>query len=425
MTPNPNPKPLSRAYNKDLPLVMLIIVAGIYLSPVQTVFASKASNNSLSMLRAEALEAEGSGEFNRAEALYEKALRAARQSASKTKVVEFLSRIVQVRIENNKLSDTDALVQEVVELAQSLKNSSESTSTLTVWLNDMTDAFYAKGEHTTRDDTKEYCLKRYLDIRLVTDDHFDSQLLAKANLLTLHLQHLGRYREALPYVEKSLRYQQRTNKYDPKCIAAALGSLGAAYLLVSDPIKAENLQHQCIQIQKCLCKDVVQQGISEKCLGVAEFEKGNFEAARKLYRHALELYYPTIGRTNIHTNHGEVLLGLLEQHVGNLKEAAKYFRAGLDGFDRCQLPDVTPVNKFMQLDGMVYSGQVICAEHLAQIAAKQGDLQLFRSLLARAKKIRAKNPDWQACNNPAPETFYMISGHFPFRLEIIPTRSGV
>jgi tetratricopeptide (TPR) repeat protein len=413
-------------YNRAKPPIWLsIFITAVCLLSNQLALAVSPSDNGISILRSEALEADGNGEYGRAESLYQKALAAARQSGSKTKVTEFLSRIVQVRIENHKLLETDAFVQESIQLARAINNTTASDSTLSVWMNDMADAFYSKGEQTAREDIKEYCLKHYLDVKLGMEDRYDPQLLGKANLLLLRYQHSGRYSEALPYAEKLFSYKQRTKSGDPQFMADAFIGLAHEYLLIQDPTKAVRALNQGLQIKKSMDEDIIYEAIADKLLGIAEFETGSFDAARVLYRRALELMYKNIGRENVHTNSGEILLGLLEQRAGNLKEAARLFRASLDGFDNSKPETITPVNKFLHLEGITYSGQVISAEHLAQIAVKQENLPLAQSLQIRARKIRAQNPYWAACNNPAPDTFYMIGGHFPFPIEIIPTRSDM
>jgi tetratricopeptide (TPR) repeat protein len=388
----------------------------------QLALAISPSDNCISILRAEALEAEGNGEYDKAESLYQKALTAARQSRSKIKVVEFLSRTVQARIENHKLLATDALVQEAIQLARSLKSSTASDSTLSVWMNDMADALYSKGEQTARDDVKEFCLKRYLDVKLMMEDQFDYQILGRASLLTTYLQHHGRYLEALPYVEKACSYVQRTKSNDLEATSVHYFGLGVAYLLANYPAKAELAFNQASKLEQNHSKDPSQEAMFTEALGNVQFEEAHFEAAKALYQQALKLNEQYIGKPAIAIGNAELSLGILEQKVGNRDEARRYFQASLDCFGKCTPPEVDSVNRFLHLDGLLYSGQVLAAEHLAQISTERGNLPLARSLQERAKKIRAQNPHWSACKNPDPDRYHMIWGHLPFPVDIIPTR---
>jgi tetratricopeptide (TPR) repeat protein len=384
--------------------------------------AATPGDNRISTLRSEALEAEGSGEFARAESLYQKALLAAQKSGSKIKEVEFLSRIVQVRIEDHKVLQTDSLAQQAIQLAQSIKGTATGDSTLPVWMNDMADAFYSKGEQTARDDIKEYCLERYLDIKLIMEDQFDYKITGRANVLTTYLQHHGRYLEALPYAEEACSYLKRTKSSDSAVTSTAYFSLGIAYLLANNPAKAEIAFNEASKLEQVHSKDLSQEAKIAGALGNVRFEEGNFEAAKVLYERALNLNEQYIGKPAIAIGNAELSLGMLEQSLRNRDQARQYLQASLDCFDKCTPPQVDSVNERLHPAGLLYSGKVIAAEHLAQIATEQGNISQARSLQARAKKIRAQNPYWVACKNPDPDRYYLFWGHLPFPVEIIPTR---
>ncbi len=399
-----------------------MITVAILLTPTQSACTTNLSE--ISMIRAQALEAEGDGQFEKADALYQKALSIAQRSGSQIKVLEMLSRIVQERIENHQLLQSDALVNQAIQVAQSLKNSPASDSTLPVWLNDMSTAFYSAAEHTPQENVKEYCLKRYIDIKFATDDSFDVQLLGRANLLIVQLQHHGRYADALPYAEKSLSYELRTKPSDINLLAGAYFSLGTAYLLANHPAKAEPVFREGFRLRESLSKTIEHEAQINGTLGNVKLEEGNLQEAIALHKKSLDLQKQHLGKAAVGIGYEETVLGMLEQRARNLTHAAQYFQAALDCFAQCP-PWAGPIYENMRFEGLLASGQVIASEHLAQIMSQQGNSSLAQSLKDQAKRIRAKNPYWSTCTNPDPDYFYIIGGHLPFFVEIVATRSDL
>jgi tetratricopeptide (TPR) repeat protein len=198
--------------------------------------------------------------------------------------------------------------------------------------------------------------------------------------------------------------------------------LGIAYLLANNPAKAEIAFNEASKLEQVHSKDLSQEAKIAGALGNVRFEEGNFEAAKVLYERALNLNEQYIGKPAIAIGNAELSLGMLEQSLRNRDQARQYLQASLDCFDKCTPPQVDSVNERLHPAGLLYSGKVIAAEHLAQIATEQGNISQARSLQARAKKIRAQNPYWVACKNPDPDRYYLFWGHLPFPVEIIPTR---
>ncbi len=132
-----------------------------------------------------------------------------------------------------------------------------------------------------------------------------------------------------------------------------------------------------------------------------------------------------MGKSAVNIGFSENVLGFLEQRLGNLTEAAKFYKASLDCFNHCHPPEVNSSNAFIHPDGAYFSGQVFAAEHLADIESKQGNLTLAQALRAQAKLIRSHNPHWAAAKHPDPDSFYLkggwLGGYFPFPMEVIPT----
>jgi hypothetical protein len=138
----------------------------------------------------------------------------------------------------------------------------------------------------------------------------------------------------------------------------------------------------------------------------------------------LDLQKQHLGKAAIGIGCEETILGMLEQRAGNLTGATQYFQAALDCFTQCP-PWTGPIYENMHFEGLLASGQVIASEHLAQMMSQQGNLSLAQSLKTQAKKIRAKNLYWSTCTNPDPDYYYIIGGHLPFFVEIVPTHPGL
>ncbi len=397
-------------------LWLLVLIAAIRLSSGQTAFAINPSGNTMSGLRSEALEAEGNGEFDKAESLYQKALTAAQQSDSKTKVVEFLSRIVQVRIESHKLLQTDALVQEAIQLAQSLKNTHGGDSTLPVWMNDMADAFYSYGEHTTNEDTKEYCLKHYIDIKLTVTDTWDPQLMCKLNLLTSGLSTVGKYLEAVPYVEKATAYLEKMQSKERANIAWQYFVLGTHYSAANFLDRADSTFQKSLQLQAAAGNTKGFGGATAMEFGTLAMARGNLEAARHLFTQAI-----SIDQTDIRTVAlNEFALGVVEQRASNLDAASHYYQASLHHHDQAPRPALNILNP-----GGFDSLVVIAAEHLVQVLERSHkNMTVISSLKDRAIKLRSQHPEWNT-KNPESEKYFLTWWSLPFHVDIIPTRSVV
>jgi tetratricopeptide (TPR) repeat protein len=164
--------------------------------------------------------------------------------------------------------------------------------------------------------------------------------------------------------------------------------------------------------------------------GRAEEEEGNLQAAEVCYIKAIELnrsYARNSSSFNtlIYSGLYGAVLGILEYRLGNSPKAIALLKTSLNSFDKCPIPEISSVNKSVHPDGIVYSGQVFCLEHLAQINSKQGKLDLANSLQDRARKVRSQNPYWAASKNPNPDHFYSINGFFPYPIEIITSNFSI
>lgn len=366
-----------------------------------------------SMLLLTARHIEDAGNLKKADALYQEALAQARDEKAKTTVIEILSRLVRVRIDDNRIKDTEPLVTQAVDIVTSLKGKANYDPEMNVWMDDMADAFYSTGQRASHENVREYCLRRYLDIKLPIADRFDVQLMAKANLLTNYLQHKGNYLDALEYAEKSFAYLEQGRPNDPETMAIAYYSLGNAYLAAQKSSKAELAFDRCLKLMNRRSRNIVWEGIAKGHLATAKLEAGKIADARELYRQAIDLHRQSIGVTAALTQWDYIALGLLEQQVGDLTKARELFRNAFEASHK----EGTRRNisgNFLRSEGAVYSSKVIAAEHLAQIEKTRGEFSSSKSHLTMAKKIRAANPDWAINKNTNPEFFYLLTGFFPW-----------
>lgn len=377
-----------------------------------------ALEKSLSSLRMQAIKAQTDGELDKADSLYTHALEEAKESKSSMKVIEFLSRLVQVKIQRHKLRQADPLVQEAVKLALSIKNTDASDSNLDVWMDDMANAFYKRGEHSTRDDIKEFCMRHYLDIKLPLEDNYDRFLIGKSNLLQQWLSYNGRETEAAPYANKTFDYLKRIKPADPEILAKPYFTEADGLAQKHEFIKAEAALRHALSVRHKLDNGAYSE--DELYLELAKLmEKAeDFARAKAFYYKQLEIEEKL--KPNNYLGTRENLLAYLEESTGNLDAAMTLYKKSLDCFDHCQPDKVTANNEFLHPDNQHYAGQVFAMEHLAQIERKNGHNSLASSLQAKAKQIRAHNPHWLVAH-PNPDAFYAAHGFFPFQIDFLPT----
>ncbi len=407
---------LSQHSNMRLLFLLLGFIAAVYLSAGDLALSVSPGDSNIQTFRREALEAEGSGEFDRAESLYGKALAVARQSGAKSKAVEFISRIVQVRIENQKLLQTGALVKEAIQLTESIKNTPASDSTLTVWMNDMADAFYSKGEHTTREDIKEFCLRHYLDIKFAMTDTWDTNLMAKSNLLTSHLTSNGRYLEALPVMERSTTYFEMTQAQDIASVAWQYLALGTCYSAANLFDKAQAAFQKTARLQTQLGKSPQNEAALAKELGTLELEKGNLDAAREFYNRAFSFDQDD----NRCLSLDEFGLGFVEERAANFDAAAQHYRACLHYHEKAKRPAANVFNP-----GDFDSVFVVAVEHLGKVLQQtQQNLGTMKFLNDKVLRLRIQHPEWLT-KNPDSDKHFLIWWSLPTRFDLIGTRSDM
>ena len=382
------------------------------------------AENTISELRIRALKYKIKGNLDQAESLCNEALKQAKFCQSNIEIIEFLSRLVQIKLFNHKLVQTDALTQRALKLALTLKDSSTTDSSLEIWMDDMANCFYKRGEFSIQDNTKKFCLEHYLEIKLSMDSKPDSALISRAIEFTKYCNMSGNYSEAIYYNKRLIKYLERVDlrsKFD-----AYLG-LSFAYLLANQPIAAEDALKKQFQISEVNNTNMMNGTNDSRFFlyyGHAKEEENDFAAAQRFYMKALQLQKQSLDKLSslndfIYNGLYRATLGSLEYRLGNLNEANKLLQDGLSFFKKCPVPQA---NSKDHPEGIVYSGQVFCLERLAEVATKEHSLHSIESFQSQAKIIRDKNPYWAESENTDPNAFYMVAACFPYKVEIMPTR---
>jgi tetratricopeptide (TPR) repeat protein len=369
---------------------------------------------SISTLKAQAMKAQYRGDLDKADNLYNAALVEAADSHCPMKVIEFLSRLVQVKIQNHKLGQTDSLVQQAMQLALAIKDTDAADSNLDVWMDDMANAFYKRGEHSTREEIKLYCLKHYMDIKLPIENCFDPLLIGRADQLICYLNNHQQESEFIHYQEQVFNYIQRTKPNDASIMSNAYLDLAKTKLCAHKFPDAESAFKQCFLLRKISTDNPGDQVELYLHLAQVREAEGHLHEARKYYQKAFDLQKQCgwLVGTARYAN----TLAFAEQRLGNLTKASKLYLESLDYLNNCTKAQlkITPLI-------MRDCGQVFAAEHLAQIASKQGNIALAKVLLANTKKIRDRNPYWSTVKDL--DRIYIATGIFPSpQGEIIPTR---
>src|SRR5277367_2981915 len=137
---------------------------GFLLFPERGSTITKTDNGALNTLKLRARQAETSHDYEHEDACYLQALTEAKKSGTKTDVLEILSRLVRERVENHKLKEIDPFIEQALAIVKTLKGTSSYDPEMSVWMDDIADVLYARGEHTSNQQIKMYCARRYLDI---------------------------------------------------------------------------------------------------------------------------------------------------------------------------------------------------------------------------------------------------------------------
>jgi len=392
---------------------IVVLSGALTLSLFQTSLAQKAQNTAFAELRLKARRAEDHGNANEADRLYLQTIEAAKRASSKTDIVEMISRLVRERAYNRKFDQVDQYIQEALDIAKTVVGTSSYDPEMSVWMDDIADVVYERGEHTYTESTKEYCARRYLDTEFLVRDKYNQEFIGRASMYCTHLTALGRYGEVIPYMEKLQSYICKTNP--GVNIWFSQISLGNAYLDYNKPDQAERLLKASLESKNRLGRDLGYEGIILRQIGTARLEQKYFSAAREKYQGAKVLHDQYAGKFNLHSAWDEMALGYLEEIVGNIDQAASHYRSGAAIYQK--------LAKDAPKDSMIDAGQVATLEGLARVLRREGKLSEAELRVSYAGQVRKNHPEWGTVKNPDPNKYFLIWGHFPAGIEAIPTRN--
>ena len=370
------------------------------------------TEESIASLRVAAIEAQADGDLDKAEDLYTKALANAENSGSAMKIIEFLSRLVQVKIENRKLRETDELVSRALETANKIQNSHSNDSNLTVWMDDMAEAFYSRGERSQNAKVKDFCCDKYLKLKLAVADRYSTKLMGRANIYILSLERQEKYSQAVPIIQQLVSYAEKADSQEPKNISAFYYRLGVNYLGAREPAKAESAFNRCLDIEKQAGKDPMHVIYIERYTALAKLQENKLADAESFCRTYVGYHSKFIGPANEITAGDYIVLGSILEKSGKIAEASKYYQMSLDAFD--QRVKHTPCS----LDAA--AGQMAAAEALAHIESESGKKVQAKALQARAAQIRRQHPNWII--SPTDTYSFLLGGQMPCLMDSIPTK---
>jgi tetratricopeptide (TPR) repeat protein len=408
-------------------LVIILVCAcgaiGVLLFPKsEATIAEKKDNSALSTLKLKAREAENARDYEHEDAWYLQALDEAKKSGTKTDVLEMLSRLVRERIDNHKLNQVDPFIQQALDIVKPLKGTHSYDPEMSVWMDDMADVLYSRGEHTSNDKIKTFCARRHLDIKLLTADRIDPQLMGETSLLITAYRHDGLYDEAAALGLESISCVDRIGHPDPLALSIGYYQIGGSELLGNHLDQAQKNLSASVRFRDSVSKDEGWKAIVDRLSSLVLARQGNLGSAKILCRHAMDVHLALMnGHPTWLSGWDAYGLGSMEMKSNNLKAASALFKESLTGFQSDKNPKAVVTDNNATLD----SGKVMALEALAKCQQLAGEKNDAAKLLAQAKEIRARHPIWTHSKNPDPVQFYAAWGYLPYPIESIPTRSDL
>lgn len=387
----------------------MIISCSALLITIQPTSAKNADDQTVTAIKLSALKAESIGDLAKAEFLYLKALAESEKTGSTLRILESLVHVVHIKTIRGKLKEAEPFYKRAIDVAQNAMRKPGCNAEVTVWLDDLADAYYSAGQFTNNKKIKEFCLQHYIDSKMLCSTKYDPELITKINLLSSHYMMEGRYAEAERINEKARIVTER-NANRPKVAGFNLGS-SPVYLMQKKFEQAEKAYQE--GLKEDLSADPKHsdfyQALFERRLGLIQFEKSDLDAAEAHFKKASSLHRNYPQQTYADLALDNFLLGFAEEQKCNPKSASEYYEKALSGYKMCA--QSTP------------SQIVLCMEHLSAALKKQNRYQEANSLSIMASKLRTQHREWTAISNPDPERHFRICGSLPFPIDIIPTRT--
>jgi tetratricopeptide (TPR) repeat protein len=391
---------------------------GFLLFPRSAATTATTANVALNTLKLRARQAENSRDAAQEDVCYLQALEEAKKSGTKTDVLEILSRLVRERAYNQNFDHVDPYVKDALDIVKPLVGTSSYDREMSVWMDDLADVFIDQGKRASNERVKDYCARRYLDIELLVRNKYSQQLKGIASLRITSLADQGRYDQTIPIAEALLHDAERNHCSSTE---SAIGNLVLAtdYLATRQYDRAEATFRRYFALISNGKDDKWDYAAMESGLSIVDFEKGDSVNAIAKCKDVFEIQ----NRMNIDgfsAGASACVLAYFNEHTGNLKQAKKYFQTSLEIFATSHPIILADPNA-----DPIAAGRVVAAEHLADIETKTGNTQSAFKLRKTAQVIRAQHPNWSASKNPDPMRFYLIFGHLPFPIEVIPTRVNI
>jgi len=406
---------LNRVVNKVTVLTgALMLFNWSELITIQCVAASN-SSISLNELKLRARQAEDNGFHREADMLYIKGIEEAERSGTKTDTIEMISRLVRERSDNQQIQSVDRYVQTSLDIVKPLLGTKSYDREISVWMDDLADVFMDRAKRTTDEHVKDYCARRYLDIEMLLRNSYNQQLLGLISLRTIQLSNQERYQDVVPLTEMLIAENERNHRG-----ASQIGLqnlfLGLALLGARQYDRAEaSFKRYFALISRGNLEDKWDYSAMEVSLSKVEFERKNYGAAIAKCTRAFGI------QNQLHLDDfsaatSACLLAYYHQRAGNLPQAKHYYETALGLFGNAH-----PMTLYYADSDPMDAGRVFAEERLAEIETASGNKDSASKHFKSSQKLRAKHPTWSACKNTDQTRFYLIYGHFPFPVEVIPT----
>ncbi len=394
----------------------------LFLLASSLVFASSAIANSdheVNDVRRLILQARKAGdsesEIKKAELLYLQALKLCTENMSLERL-EILARLVHLQINDHRLSETTPLVKDAIATVKHAQAVKKVSGEQAVWIDDISDAFIFRGERTDKEEIKEFCLERYLDLKFAVASGFDRELGSRASLLSNHYLAQGKYAKALPYLQQNFDFTEKLGLKNPIPLSLAKEVLGGAYCALKQFDRATQAYTDSLAFSRQNGKDPNYDGITLRMLGLVKSQAGDIVSAEKLVNQA-KLVHEGIGqKAATQDAWDEYVLGLIALKQSHSKAGSEHFQKSLDLFDAGSSNGTGKIEA-----ASINAGQVLCLRRLIELDSKK-TAGAVKAMHQRVYDLISENKDWLLKKNPDPEQYCLLFGRMPEDVDILRSR---
>jgi tetratricopeptide (TPR) repeat protein len=217
-------------------------------------------------------------------------------------------------------------------------------------------------------------------LRAVTDaaqEREDERSALLCSSLGYHLDMIGDYSGARPYLERALRIYEKVLGGEHPATALSLNNLGLLLHNLGDLVGARPYCERALRIyEKVLGEEHPETALSLNNLGVLLQAQGDLAGARPYLERALSIYEKVLSGEHPETARSLNNLGLLLHNLGDLAGARPYYERALRIYEKVLEED--------------HPNTALSLNNLGALLQAQGDLAGARPYLERALRIYEK-----------------------------------